>query len=611
MRLYQQLILFMLAATVLPLAVVGFLLLSSAEAELTQRIAGEQRTLAVATAENVANTLIRTVDAMAVVVETIPWDGLDEKETRGALRLVFSQSSAVSAVMRLDASGKPLGEPVFDPDESSGHPRFDMASVETFSQSVPVQPLKQGQKGQAALGRVYDHHLSGRAAVAVAIKLGPGEGAPFALAEIVFQDLEELLVRKAKDSQGRLDLVDSAGRILASSEHQRRRGTLEPAVLAQLAATAGEKARSFQAGQPPLQVSAARVPQKLDFDVVVSVEEAVALAPVSSMRRTVLLSIGAALAVLLALGALFTRRITARLSEVSSAVEALGRGELDRRVRVDGFDEISALASTFNTMGAELEAARAKLMRWNEDLRARVDEATAELKAAQAQLLETQKLAAVGQLGAGVAHELNNPLAGILGYVQLMLMSRSESDDDMDTLRKIEQSAKRCKEITQNLLRFSQQRARADLRAVDLNNVAREALSLTESQIKGEGITLQLELGPPVRVKADPAQSTQVVLALMSNARTAMMKTGTKVLTLRTGERDGKGFLEVEDTGKGILPEHRHRVFEPFFTTKDVWSNVGLGLSVAYRIVSEAGGTMDMRSDVGKGSCFTVWLTKA
>ena len=84
-----------------------------------------------------------------------------------------------------------------------------------------------------------------------------------------------------------------------------------------------------------------------------------------------------------------------------------------------------------------------------------------------------------------------------------------------------------------------------------------------------------------------------------------------KVLTLRTGERDGEGFLEVEDTGKGILPEHRHRVFEPFFTTKDVWSNVGLGLSVAYRIVSEAGGTIEMKSEVGKGSCFTVWLTKA
>jgi two-component system NtrC family sensor kinase len=292
--------------------------------------------------------------------------------------------------------------------------------------------------------------------------------------------------------------------------------------------------------------------------------------------------------------------------------EAFSRGELDKRVRVQGYDEISELTATFNHMGAELEVARARLMRWNDDLRAKVDEAMSELRAAQVQLLEAQKLAAVGQLGAGVAHELNNPLAGILGYVQLMLMSRSDADPDLETLRKVEQSAKRCKEITQNLLRFSQQRARADLRPLELNNVLRDALSLTENQMKSEGISLVLELAPQgPRVLADPGQTSQVVLALVSNARTAMMKSATKVLTLRTGEKDGKGFFEVEDTGKGIAEEHRGRIFEPFFTTKDVWSNVGLGLSVAYRIISEAGGSIDVKTEVGKGSTFTVWLTKA
>jgi signal transduction histidine kinase len=611
MKLYQQLILFMLAATVIPLAVVGFLLLSRAEAELAGRIAGEQRTLAAATAESAASTLMKTVDAMARVAEAIEWESLNHEESLGALALIFRQSSAVSAVLRLDAAGQPSGQSVFYEQEEEGHPGFDPAAQEAVIRSVPVQPLLRSKKGGTALGQVYSHGRSGKAAVAVAIKLGSGEGASYAVAEVVLKDLEELLARKAQGSQGRIDLVDGSGRILASSDPERRLGMLEAAVQTQVAATTGELTRSFRVGQPALMVSAARVPEKLGFDVVVSVDEALALAPVSSMRHTVLVSIGAALAVLLTLGALFTRRITSRLSQVATAVEALGRGELDRRVQVDGFDEISALASTFNHMGAELEAARARLMRWNDDLRAKVDEAMAELKAAQAQLLEAQKLAAVGQLGAGVAHELNNPLAGILGYVQLMLMSRPDSDPDLDTLRKIELSAKRCKEITQNLLRFSQQRARSDLRAVDLNNVVREALSLTEHQIKSEGITLNLELSPPVRVKADPAQATQVLLALLSNSRTAMLKTPSKVLTLRTGEREGRGFLEVEDTGKGILPEHRNRVFEPFFTTKDVWSNVGLGLSVAYRIVSEAGGTIEMKSEVGKGSCFTVWLMKA
>ncbi|MFP2912971.1 sensor histidine kinase [Pyxidicoccus sp. 3LFB2] len=359
-------------------------------------------------------------------------------------------------------------------------------------------------------------------------------------------------------------------------------------------------------------MSVARVPQGLRFDVVVEVDEAAALAPVAAMRRTVLASIGATFMVLLGLGALFTRRLNRRLADVVQGAEAYGRGELDRRVKVEGQDELSELATTFNRMGSELEAARARLLRWNDDLRARVDEATLDLKTAQAQLLEAQKLAAVGQLGAGVAHEINNPLAGILGNVQLLMLDRGATDPDLGTLQKIEQSAKRCKEITQNLLRFSQQRERPELRPVDLNAVVRDALSLTEHQTRGEGITLVTELAQGIgRVRADPGHLSQVVLALLSNARTAMLKTPIKRLTLRTGERDGRGFLEVEDTGKGISPDIRPRIFEPFFTTKDVWSNVGLGLSVAWRVVTEAGGTLEVRSEAGQGACFTVTLPKA
>ncbi|HZI05797.1 MAG TPA: ATP-binding protein, partial [Archangium sp.] len=132
------------------------------------------------------------------------------------------------------------------------------------------------------------------------------------------------------------------------------------------------------------------------------------------------------------------------------------------------------------------------------------------------------------------------------------------------------------------------------------------------NQLKGDGLSITTELASPsVRVKADPGHLSQVVLALLSNARTAMMKTEEKRLVLRTGERDGRCFFEVEDMGKGIAPEHRPRIFEPFFTTKDVWSNVGLGLSVAWRVVSEAGGSIELRTEVGQGTCFTVWLPKA
>jgi two-component system, NtrC family, sensor kinase len=612
MRLYQQLVLFMLAATVLPLAVVGFLLLSRAEAELAERIGAEQRLLAATTAESVSAQLLETVDALARSAELIDWERATPEEVRGGLSLLYGQSPAVSAVLRVDAGGNLLGAPVFQEDGAGGHPGFEPSAVEVLARAVPVQPLHRGTKGQAALGRAYAHASSGRAAVAMAVKLGDGESAPYALAEIVFTGLELLLERRGAEHPGRMDLVDAGGRILASSLSERRLSPLEPSLAARLE-SAGPQVRSFRAATPTaMWVSAARVSEALGFTVVVSVEEAVALAPVHAMRRTVLASVALSLAVLLVLGALFTRRLNRRLSEVVRGVEAFGQGALHERVRVEGDDELSELASAFNRMGAELESSRARLMTWNDELAARVDEATAELKAAQAQLIEAQKLAAVGQLGAGVAHEINNPLAGILGNTQLLLLERDEKDPDFESLRKIEQSAKRCREITQNLLRFSQQREKPVLRAVELNAVARDALSLTRNQVEGDGISLSTEWGsPPVKVRADPGHLSQVVLALVSNARTAMLKSEVKRLSLRTGEREGRGYLEVEDTGKGISPEHRPRIFEPFFTTKDVWSNVGLGLSVAWRMVSEAGGTIEVRTEVGQGSCFTVWLPKA
>ncbi|WP_164018800.1 sensor histidine kinase [Pyxidicoccus trucidator] len=615
MRLYQQLVLFMLAATVLPLAAVGFLLLSRAEAELANRIDAEQRAQATATAEAVSASLMEVVDALARSAELIDWESVSDAETVGGLRLLYGQSPAVSAVLKLDADGRPLGAPVFRAQALDGHPAFHTAGLERWVRSVPVQTLRGGGKGQAALGSAYAHGDGQRAAVAVAVKLAEGEGAPYALAEVVFTPLEAVLLRRAANGLGRIDLVDEERRILASSEPERRMQVLGPELTAHLLTPNGplqDAVRSFRVEAPARRVSVARVPQGLRFDVVVEVDEATALAPVTAMRRTVLASIGATFMVLLGLGALFTRRLNRRLADVVQGAEAYGRGELDRRVKVEGQDELSELATTFNRMGSELEAARTRLMRWNDDLRTRVDEATFELKTAQAQLLEAQKLAAVGQLGAGVAHEINNPLAGILGNVQLLMLDRGAADPDLGTLQKIEQSAKRCKEITQNLLRFSQQRERAELRPVDLNAVVRDALSLTEHQTRGEGITLVTELGQGLgRVRADPGHLSQVVLALLSNARTAMLKTPIKRLTLRTGERNGRGFLEVEDTGKGISPDIRPRIFEPFFTTKDVWSNVGLGLSVAWRVVTEASGTLEVRSEAGQGACFIVTLPKA
>ncbi|HYO68833.1 MAG TPA: cache domain-containing protein, partial [Archangium sp.] len=250
MRLYQQLILFMLAATVLPLAAVGFLLLSRAEAELAGRIVSEQRVIAEATAESASSELMKTVDALARSAELFNWESITPEEFQGGLQLLYGQSPAVSAVLHLDAQGQPRGPPVFQAAGDSEHPGFEPSATPALARAVPVQTLRRGNKGQAALGRVYAHAPSGRAAVAVAVKLGDGEDAPFALAEVVLSDLETLLARRARGNPGYIHLVDTtAGRILASSQPERRLQPLEPALAAQLASSDAQ-VRGFRVGAP-------------------------------------------------------------------------------------------------------------------------------------------------------------------------------------------------------------------------------------------------------------------------------------------------------------------------------------------------------------------------
>jgi PAS domain S-box-containing protein len=234
-----------------------------------------------------------------------------------------------------------------------------------------------------------------------------------------------------------------------------------------------------------------------------------------------------------------------------------------------------------------------------------------ERKQVEATLRELESISTMGRLAAKVAHEINNPLAGILGNTQLLMLDRPETDPDFDTLKKIEQMAKRCKDITQNLLRFSQVREKGQLRAMDLNAVVRDAFSLSDNQTRGEGIAVVVKLQPgPLMVQGDPGHLSQVVLAMMQNARTAMMKSQVKELKIATRAEAQNAVLEITDTGKGISPDHLPRIYDPFFTTKDVWTNVGLGLSVAYRVVSEHQGKIDVATEVGKGTTFSVRIPR-
>jgi len=227
----------------------------------------------------------------------------------------------------------------------------------------------------------------------------------------------------------------------------------------------------------------------------------------------------------------------------------------------------------------------------------------------QQQLIHADRLATIGQLAAGVAHELNEPLGSILGFAQLMQTTTDLPAAARRDLQKIVNAALYAREVIRKLLVFGRQMP-ARKTAVDLNQLVHDGLHLLEARCARSGITLVKRLAsdlPPIL--ADPAQITQVLVNLTVNAMQAMPAGGT--LTVTTAKTDGRVLLAVEDTGTGIDPDVLPKIFLPFFTTKDISEGTGLGLAVVHGIVAEHGGTIDVRSSPGQGTCFSVCLPAA
>ena len=215
-------------------------------------------------------------------------------------------------------------------------------------------------------------------------------------------------------------------------------------------------------------------------------------------------------------------------------------------------------------------------------------------------------MAAVGELAAGVAHELNNPLMGILGFTELLLERTPPDDPDRKRLEAVSRQARRMRDIVRNLLNFSQQ-AEFHREPTDLNLVVRRTITLIRLRLKAAGVVLNerydRELPPAL---LDAGRMQQVVLNLLTNALDAMPDGGR--LAIRTIQNGDEVAVRITDSGTGIAPQHLSRIFEPFFTTKPVDKGSGLGLSVSLGIVQEHGGRIEVDSREGQGSTFTVWL---
>jgi two-component system NtrC family sensor kinase len=305
------------------------------------------------------------------------------------------------------------------------------------------------------------------------------------------------------------------------------------------------------------------------------------------------------------------RNITHPLGEMVAATHNIIAGRFDQEVHSNSPGEIGLLAESFNAMLKSLRQMKGDLEEWGRTLEEKVKQRTEELVAMQARMAQSERLASLGMLAAGVAHEVNNPLGGILALTCLTVEDMRASDPNRENLEEVIRQTERCRDIVKGLLEFSRQ-SKSNTELIDLNRVLEDTLSLVAKQALFFNIAVERDLDPKLpAVMADRAQFQQVFMNILMNAVQAMDERGVIALASR---RDAAGKcveVSLSDTGHGIPPEQINRIFDPFFTTKASGRGTGLGLSIAYGIVTTHGGTISVRSELGKGSVFTIRMPVA
>lgn len=318
-------------------------------------------------------------------------------------------------------------------------------------------------------------------------------------------------------------------------------------------------------------------------------------------------TIGATLGMCILVGLFIQRHVNRPIRRLLSGTKRISEGTLDYRIDTDTRDEIGYLAESFNLMTQNLGRAHEEVQNLVRTLEVRVEKRTKELKDAQMLLIQSEKLASIGKLAAGIAHEINNPIGAILIYGHLLLEDLKKAHLTPDNADKIIRETERVRNIVNGLLEFARQRE-PEMKPADINIVIGKTLDMLSKQVLLQNITIHKTLHQsPLTVLGDASQIQQVFTNIIINAAEAMDGKGDLTIATRAVNNNGHAEIEFTDTGCGITAEDQTRLFEPFFTTKRN-RGTGLGLAVSYGIISRHNGQIVVISEVNKGTTFTITL---
>ena len=601
MGFQTRILLALVAVGLLPALLLSVLSFRANREELLRTVGGAQRRVAEEAAGYAGRTIVQSVEGLRLAVEYIPFDQLAGDDLTKVLEIPFRQLPALGAVAVLDSAGNAVVPPLVRMER----PR---AELDAFATRIPFEHAV--QKG-LAVGVPY-RNGSGPSLIPVAVRIGGMSAQPGAprvvAAEVALDEVNRRLSDLAADGRYAALIAPDGTPVLEAGETAGR-GAAERELAAAALSSRAATVRALETEDGTEWLSAAAPVPELGWGVVVSQPGSEAFRAADRVRRYTVYWAVVALLLTLVLGAVLARSMSRPVGALTRAAKGLGRGELEHRADVTASGEVGVLARAFNQMADEINRRDREIREWNEELQKRVEQKTKELREALDQVERSRRLAGLASMGAGMAHELNNPLTTITGLITLVRDDLGKDSVHAAALNLVLADADRIASIVGTFRRLAEQEA-GERRNLDLSRTLNQVLTELQPELERQNVKVRRDLAEVPEVVGDAGELEEALRHVTRNALQAMPTGGELSAQLRQTEQ-GAIRLTVSDTGVGIPAEIRERVFDPFFTTKREGARAGLGLTLTYRIVQSHHGKMWIDSEVGLGTRVHILLPAA